>query len=72
MDTTPICRAGITSQISAAIASGTANSYCNQTSPPPTVKPTNAGAPSKLLVEHCVAIVDAARLPLYIPRPAKK
>ena len=43
------------------MAIGTANSYCNHINPPPSEKPTKAGAPSKLFVEHCVASVDAAR-----------
>ena len=51
------------------IAIGRAISYWSHISPPPRVKATNAGAPSILLVEHCVAIVEMAigKKPISFP-----
>ena len=46
--------------ITSTIASGTANSKVSHFRPPPSRRPTKAGAEMKLIAESCVAMVDRA------------
>ncbi len=40
------------------MASGTANSYCSQVSPPPSLRATKAGMEIKLMADVWVAMVE--------------
>ena len=73
MLTTPLrYKVGAIKTITKIMAMGTPNSKVNHFMPPPSRKPTNAGADTKLMTDNCVAITDIQSANQPNCRPPRK